>query len=180
MVFPMNRTEETNIDAQLSQLEARIRDLKFDYDRYFTKDIKLEPIRKREDVERLILKLSKIQFIKVSQKFTYENIISRFISLKAYWDKRLRLLESTLAKKSGEPMPASSPRETPRYQQVYNDYVRLVTSLNPSANINSYESIQKTLESKRNELLSQYKCKDIEFKVEYENKKLKFKAVPKY
>jgi hypothetical protein len=180
MAFNMNNIEETNIDAQLSMLEARIRDLKFDYDRYFTKDIKLEPARKREDVERLILKLSKVHFVKVSQKFTYENIISRFISLKTFWDKRLRLLESALTKKPVEPMSASTQMESNRYQQVYNDYVRLVTSLNPSANINSYESIKKTLESKRNELLSQYKCKDVEFKVEYENKKLKFKAVPKY
>ncbi len=180
MAFHTNTTEETSLDAQLSLLEARIRDLKFDYDRYFTKDIKLEPVRKREDVERLILKLSKIHFIKVSQKFTYENIISRFISLKAFWDKRLRLSESALIKKAGEPTPASAPRQTDGYQQVYHDYVSLVTSLNPSAKINSYESIKKTLESKRNELLSQYKCKDVEFKVEYEDKKLKFKAVPKY
>ena len=180
MAFHTNTTEETSIDAQLSLLEARIRDLKFDYDRYFTKDIKLEPVRKREDVERLILKLSKIQFLKVSQKFTYENIISRFISLKAFWDKRLRLFESALIKKAGEPKPASAPGQTDGYQQVYHDYVSLVTSLNPSAKINSYESIKKTLESKRNELLSQYKCKDVEFKVEYEDKKLKFKAVPKY
>ncbi len=175
-----NSTEDTSIDAQLSLLEARIRDLKFDYDRYFTKDIKLEPVRKREDVERMILRLSKMQFLKVSHRFTYENIISRFISLKTYWDKRLRMLEAGLAKRTGEPAPVPPVEEPDSYHRVYDDYVRLITSLNPSASVTSYESIRKTLESKRDELIAQYKCREIEFKVEYDNKKLKFKAVPKY
>ncbi len=180
MISAKNTSEDTSIDAQLSLLEARIRDLKFDYDRYFTRDIKLEPVRKREDVERMILKLSKIQLLKVSQRFTYENIISRFISMKAYWDKRLRMMESGLAKKTGEPGPVAQTSEPDGYHRVYDDYVKLITSLNPSARINSYESIRKTLDSKREELIAQYKCKDIEFKVEYEDKKLKFKAVPKF
>lgn len=172
--------EETNIDSQLSLLEARIRDLKFDYDRYFTKDLKLEPVRKRDDVERLILKLSRIHFIKVNQKFTYENIISRFISLKSYWDKKLRLIEAGTAKKT-ETAPTPSPYvENEQYKQVYDEYVKLVKSLNPSTKLTSYDAIRQTLESKRKELLMQYKCKDVEFKVEYEGKKLKFKAVPKY
>ncbi len=172
--------DEENADSLLSLLEARIRDLKFDYDRYFTKDIKLEPVRKREDVERLILKLSKVHFIKVNQKFTYENIISRFISLKTYWDKKLRQIEAVSAKKTAEPQAGSTPAGTDSYRQVYRDYVNLVSSLNPSARISPYDTIKQTLDSKRKELLSQYKCRDIEFKVEYEGKKLKFKAIPKY
>ncbi|MGB9734774.1 MAG: MXAN_5187 C-terminal domain-containing protein [bacterium] len=170
--------DPNNIDAQLSLLEARIRDLKFDYDRYFTKDLKLEPVRKREDVERLILKLSKMNFVKASQRFTYENIISRYIALKTYWDKRLRTLETLSSKKPVETV--SEKVESDRYQQVYNDYVKLVTALNPSAKLVTYDNIKSTLDSKRSELIAQYKCKDVEFKVEIENKKLKFKAIPKY
>ncbi|MCL4557137.1 MAG: hypothetical protein M1491_00610 [Deltaproteobacteria bacterium] len=174
-------TEETNIDSQLSQLEARIRDLKFDYDRYFTKDLKLEPIRKKEDVERLILRLSKINFFKANQKFTYENVISRFIALKSYWDKKLRLIEAGTAKRT-EAAQSGSPEHTgdDPYRHVYDEYVRLVTSLNSTAKLSPYEAVRQTLESKRKELVTQYKCRDVEFKVEYEGKKLKFKAVPRY
>ncbi len=172
--------EETNIDSLLSQLEARIRDLKFDYDRYFNKDLKLEPVRKRDDVDRLVIKASKIHFIKVNQKFTYENIISRLISLKSVWDKKLRLLESAPAKKTEAGAVTQPPAENETYKQVYGDYVKLVTSLNPSTKLTSYDAIKQTLESKRKELLKQYNCRDVEFKVEYEGKKLKFKAVPKY
>jgi hypothetical protein len=172
--------EETNIDSELSLLEARIRDLKFDYDRYFTKDLKLEPARKRDDVERLILKMSKVHFIKVNQKFTYENIISRFISLKSYWDKKLRLLETGTAKKPETAPAPPPPVEHEPYKQVYDDYVKLVQSLNPSTKLTPYDAVRQSLESKRKELLQQYKCREIEFKVEYEGKKLKFKAVPKY
>lgn len=171
--------DDENVDVLLSLLEARIRDLKFDYDRYFNKDIKREPVRKREDVERLIVKLSKSNFIKASQKFSYENIISRFISLKTFWDKRLRQLE-TMVKKAEETAEPDRQPLSPSYRQVYTEYVDLVTALNPSAKISSYETIQQTLDSKRGELLRQYKCKDIEFKVEYEGKKLKFKAIPKF
>lgn len=175
-----NNVEETNVDALLSLLEARIRDLKFDYDRYFTKDLKLEPIRKREEVERLILKLSKMQFVKVSQKFTYENIISRFISLKAYWEKQLRLRELASTKRTAETPSESDKSSEDKYQQLYDNYVKLATTINPSAKLTSYDSIKNTLEAKRSELISQYNCKDVEFKVELENKKLKFKAIPKY
>jgi len=172
--------EEMDINTQLSLLEARIRDLKLSYDRYFTRDLKLEPVRKKEDVERLILKLSKIHFVKVNQKFTYENIISRFISLKSYWYKRLRTLESAAAKKPQEvKTPVSSP-EVGDYKQVYNNYIKLVTSLNPAAKITPYETIRQTLEKKRRELVTQYKCEDVEFRVECEGKKLKFKAIPRY
>jgi|YelNatPaOPRAMG01_1025707.scaffolds.fasta_scaffold03451_14 hypothetical protein len=175
-----NNIEETNVDALLSLLEARIRDLKFDYDRYFTKDLKLEPIRKREEVERLILRLSKMQFVKASQRFTYENIISRFISLKTYWDKQLRLRELASTKRTEDATIGSVKPFEEKYQQLYNDYVKLITTINPSAKLTPYDSIKNTLEAKRNELIAQYKCKDVEFKVELENKKLKFKAVPKY
>ncbi len=173
--------EDTSIESQLSQLEARIRDLKFDYDRYFTKDLKLEPVRKKEDVERLILRLSKITFIKASQKFTYDNIIARFIALKNSWEKKLRLLEIGTAKKT-EVAQAASPGNNgvDPYQRVYDEYVRIVTSLNSSAKLSPYDAVKQTLESKRRELMTQYRCRDVEFKVEYEGKKLKFKAVPRY
>lgn len=170
--------DQNNIDAQLSLLESRIRDLKFDYDRYFTKDLKLEPLRKREDVERLILRLSKMNFVKASQRFTYENIISRYIALKTYWDKRLKTLEVFSSKRPAEPVHEEF--EQNKYQQVYNEYVKLVTAINPSAKLIAYDNIKKTLDAKRSELITQYKCKDVEFKVEIEDKKLKFKALPKY
>ena len=168
------------MDAQLSQLESRVRDLKFDYERYFIHDIKTEPLRKRDDVDRQIIKLSKVRFFKASQKFTFENIIARYVTMKTLWDKRIRELESSPSKKNADAQPAAVKADADRYRRVYDDYVKLLTSLNPSASVHTYENIKVMLESKHGELLTQYKCKDIEYKVEYANKKLKFKAIPKY
>ncbi len=180
----MANLDENNIDEQLRLLQIKMQDLKFDYERYFAKDLKLEPVRKREDIDRILVKFSQMHFIKASQKFTYENIISKFVALKRYWDNRSKMLElSKIKKEEGMPVKSNDHNnrmEKEQYRDVYDEYLKLISLRSPSLKPLSYNALKATLETKRAQLVAQYNCKDIEFKVDFENSKLKFKAVPKY
>lgn len=77
----------------ISPLETKIGQLKVQYDQYFTKQIKLEPLRLRDEVEKIILFHTNKLINSSSLKFRFNSAVAKYNSYKQYWTRTVRSIE---------------------------------------------------------------------------------------
>src|SRR4030065_237814 len=82
-----------SLKAEMDNLEAKIIRLKVDYEQYFTRIIKREPVRLRDEIEAIIRHYSNKNINNTSIKFRYNSLVSRYNSYKQYWTRTLRAIE---------------------------------------------------------------------------------------
>lgn len=78
-----------DIDA----LDGKISMLKVEYEQYFLRVIKREPLQHRDEIERLILLYSNKSITNTSLKFRFNTIVSKYTAYKQYWMRVLREIE---------------------------------------------------------------------------------------
>ncbi|MBI5343963.1 MAG: hypothetical protein HZB83_01260, partial [Deltaproteobacteria bacterium] len=81
------------IREEIDALESKVSKLRTDYEQYFARLIKREPLKLREEVERLILKCSNASITNTSFKFKYNSVVAKYSSYKQYWTRVLRAIE---------------------------------------------------------------------------------------
>lgn len=74
-------------------LETKIARLKVEYEQYFLRVIKKQPIQMREEIDRLVLSYHGRVINNSTQKFKINNIIAKYNSYKTYWNRTLRAIE---------------------------------------------------------------------------------------
>lgn len=84
----MDITKE-NID----RLEKRIKELQIEYEQYFMKVIKKQPAITRSETEKMMRQMIGKRTNNTGFKFRLQSIQSRFITMKQYWDRTLRLID---------------------------------------------------------------------------------------
>ena len=84
---------DRGISGRLDELEQRMFVLKIDYEKYFSGIDKVEPLREREDLKRLVRDLIEEQIKNSTQRFRFQTLRSRFSSLELYWTRNLVMFE---------------------------------------------------------------------------------------
>lgn len=84
----MEVTKE-NID----KLEKRIKDLQISYEKYFMKVDHKQPGVERTETEKMLRHFVNQRSTNTGFKFKLQTIQSKFITLKQYWDRTLRLID---------------------------------------------------------------------------------------
>lgn len=82
------------IDVALEELEARLERLRALYEQYFIGIEKLEPSVPRQDVDRRIYALRKIQIRNTAKRFKLQTIIQRYNAFQQYWLRVCREIEN--------------------------------------------------------------------------------------
>jgi hypothetical protein len=82
-----------SIEADIAQLEIRLRQLKVQYDMFFNGALPREPFELRADVERLIKRYSNAPIRKYAHRFHFNSLVSRFNTLSELWTKTIRSME---------------------------------------------------------------------------------------
>jgi len=77
----------------ISVLETKIGQLRVQYDQYFTRQIKLEPLRLRDEVERIILFHTNKLINSTTLKFRFNSAVSKYNSYKQYWKRTVRSID---------------------------------------------------------------------------------------
>jgi hypothetical protein len=77
----------------LDEIEEKVQRLKRDYDRYFMKLEKREPIMDRSVIERMLRHFDIPRGTPAHIKFRFQNLLQRFAIMKTYWERCLRQLE---------------------------------------------------------------------------------------
>ncbi|MFQ5353522.1 MAG: MXAN_5187 C-terminal domain-containing protein [Thermodesulfobacteriota bacterium] len=83
----------TEMTEKLDSLEAKITRLKQEYEQYFMRLLKREPIVRRKEVEGLILRYTNMTINNTADQFKLNCLLSRFNSYRQYWSRILRSME---------------------------------------------------------------------------------------
>lgn len=179
-------------EEDISRLENDINRLKFEYEQYFMGMEKIEPIKKREEVERFIRNLSSRVIRNTALRFKLSALTARYNTFLQYWIRIVRQIEDGTYQrdkfrsqlKEKLPSPATSDKEkraapSEGFQEVYQQYLEAKKRCKEDVSSLSLEKLSDTLKRQIPQIKEKYKCKQVDFKVVVEGGKAKLKAIPK-
>ena len=82
-----------SIVEDIDILETKISKLKVEYEQYFLRVIKKQPIQLREEIDRLVNTYHGRNINNSSQKFRLNNLIAKYNTYRTYWNRTLRAIE---------------------------------------------------------------------------------------
>lgn len=187
------------IREDIEILDAKIARLKVEYEQYFMRVLKREPLQLREEIDRLVMHYSNQTLTNTSQKFKYNSIIAKYNSYKQYWTRVLRSIdegtyvrkaeggtENAAAKEIRQPQPkiAEMPAKAnsgsgDELQEVYKKYIEARKECHEPTEGISLETLAKTINETKKKVESLYKTTDVELKVFIKDGKAKLAITPK-
>jgi len=81
------------MQEELNALETKIRRLKQEYEQYFMRILKREPLLLRKEIEGKILRYTNMTINNTGDQFKLSCLMSRFNSYRQYWARTLRAIE---------------------------------------------------------------------------------------
>ncbi|MED5374547.1 MAG: MXAN_5187 C-terminal domain-containing protein [Myxococcota bacterium] len=196
-----NQIDRT-VNAQLDELEQSMFVLKVQYEKYFSGIERLEPIRYRDEVLRLIRTLLQNPIQNTRQAYRFRQLRARWNTLDLYLRRNLVMIErgthpkfrfradlKDQSRKSAEAKQdaarqelaaraAKARREDAAFRKIYDHYMTARAKCGQSTDM-EYESVQKALRQQVRNIKARYKCNSVSFRVQVEDGKAKLKAVPK-
>jgi len=88
-------------------LDSKLTRLKVEYEQYFMRRRKREPVRLREEVERTVLYYTNVAIMNTSLKFRFSSLVAKFNAYKQYWNRTLRAIEEGNYMRRAETAPAT-------------------------------------------------------------------------
>jgi hypothetical protein len=176
-----------------------LRLLKINYDKYFMGIELMEPMKERDDLKRLLRDLMQVFMSSTVQKYRFQTLKARSVSLDQYFQRNLVQIErgthpkmqfrANLAeKRQGEMAELLAERQAARadqrnredaaFRKVFDSYMKARESVGMSSDM-SFESVRDRLRKQVREVKSRYQCKSVIFRVVSEDGKVKLKAIPK-
>jgi len=106
------------LDEELATLGVRIRQLRIQFDLFFSGATPKPPLEARDDLDRQIKRLGTFRDMKLAQRFLYNTTLHRWNVFSELWSKRIQAREegtrtpAPLRRRAGAPASAPS-REAP-------------------------------------------------------------------
>jgi len=195
------------IPEDIDILETKIARLKIDYEQYFLRVVKKQPIQMRTEVDRLVSSYHGRVINNSSQKFRLNNLVAKYNSYRTYWTRTLRAIEEGTYHRQAEgaeggmgngiggstaALPPTQTRQTPLAQpqpaaqnptdpadDIYNRYMAARKECNEATTGISRETLAKSVEDYKKKVMAQYNVKDVEVRVAIKDGKSKLLIVPK-
>jgi hypothetical protein len=181
------------LDEQLKRLEDDVRRLKIEFDVFFNGGTKRAPFETKSRVESLIKRLSEDRSMKFSQRFYYNTIVARYVSLRELWRRTFQ--EKEEGSPRGRMMSATAPvrEEAHGFQSVQiafasgqevedtkRLYEYLVEAKNQCGEINnvSFDQFQRLIATRTVQLREKTHCQKVAYEIAVEDGLVKFKARP--
>lgn len=192
----MGEREEIDI------LDSKIARLKVEYEQYFARVLKREPVKLREEVDRTVLAYSTKLINNTSVKFKLNAIVAKYNSYKQYWTRVLRAVEDgTYVRKaegapdgpiakvskpvraaaaSGDFAPARPKEEKDNgVSEIYAKYIEARKQCNETVEGITPEALKKTIDQYRKKVEEQYKTSNVELNVSIKDGHAKLSITPK-
>ncbi|MFW5966932.1 MAG: MXAN_5187 C-terminal domain-containing protein [Persicimonas sp.] len=83
----------SQLDAKLKEFETKLKRLYRTYEQYFIGVENRPPQAQRRQLERLYRELDQLPKMKTSHKFRFRNLVQKYNSYKAYWNRVVRQIE---------------------------------------------------------------------------------------
>lgn len=186
---------------QIELLDAKVARLKVEYEQYFARVLKREPVKLREEIERTILAYGNKVINNTSTKFKLSSVVAKYTSYKQYWTRVLRAIdEGTYVRKaegaldgpiakgpSSAPPPAQSARPPAKERaaddegvsEIYAKFIEARKECNEPVEGITIESMKKTMDQYKKKVEEQFKTSSFEFKVSIKDGHAKLSIKPK-
>lgn len=186
---------------EIEILDAKVARLKVEYEQYFARVLKREPVKLRDEVERFILAYANKTINNTSTKFKLNAIVARYNAYKQYWTRVLRAiddgtyvrkaegaLDGPIAKGSSappspEPMVKAPSRDARAddngVSDIYEKYIEARRQCNEPVEGITVETLKKTIDQYKKKIEEQFKTPNFEFKVSIKDGHAKLSVTPK-
>lgn len=194
------------IDEELNQLEDGVRRLKIEYDVFFGGGSKKPPADLEWRVQGLLKKYSDGRRMSFSQRFKFSAIQQKFAVYNSLWQQKLRIKEEGYRRpqdallsiqgvrhfedEAPEPIDISEPepfrvacsdveKEASKVRALYEAMVEAGKQSKAKAPAGNFESFQKFVKKKTEQLRKDFGAAAVEYAVEVENGQVRLKAKAK-
>jgi hypothetical protein len=187
----------TNIDEDLQLLDARVKQLRLDYEQYFLGSRPRPPTQLRGDVQKMVAFYANVPIQNTALRFKFNNLRARFFSFRRHWDEVMRkieegtyerhvfkaeLHEKERAQRRGKAATAKPAAAKPAAGEAEDDlfgrYVAAREECGQGAKGLTPEKFQQMLKTQEAAIREKYGCQSVRFRVVVEAGKTKLKASP--
>lgn len=177
-------------EEELDILSRKLNQLKLAYEQYFLGSRPREPMRERDEVQKLVLVYSNTAIQNTALRFKFNSINSRYQAFKRQWTDTLRKMEAGTyqrhrfkAKLHGlDGGKSAAPSETPATpppnsrDDIYAAYVEAREACGQSTANLTQGKLDVILKKQEDALRKRYGDAEVNFRVVVENGKAKLKA----
>jgi hypothetical protein len=182
----------------LEILDVKVSRLKVEYEQYFMRILKREPLLLRGEVERIIRRYTNQIITNTAIKFKFNSIVSKYNAYKQYWTRTLRAIEEGTYERraegggtpwavrvSNEPLRANpssraaGPSEDGFVEGVYQKYLEARKKCNQPTDGLTFERLKEGIEQEKKKIESKYGTKDVDLQVFIKDGTAKISIVPK-
>ncbi len=186
------------LKEDIDLLDHKLARLKVEYEQYFMKLLKREPVKLREEVEKIILAYSNKNITNTSLKFRYNSLVARFNSYRQHWTRVVRAIEEgTYYRQDGAASDAGGAAQKsngnhgnngsgagavqrdPAIVELLNSYVEARKACNEPVEGLTYEVVARTIDQYKKKIAEQYKTTDVDLKVAVRDGKTRLVITPK-
>jgi hypothetical protein len=181
----------SQVGEELQILENKIKQLKFEYEQYFSGSRPREPAMLRGEVQKIVGRYSNTPIQNTAMRFRFNSLCARFFALRRHWDSVLRKIEEGTyerhvfkAKLRGRaraqqdtaaPSEAAGAAGSP---DLFASYLSARRECGESTSGVTRERLERVISEQRAALRQRFACDDVRFRVVVENGKTKLKATP--
>ena len=168
-----------SVDEDLKILEAKINQLKLDYERYFLGTRPREPAQLRSEVQKVVTFYSNTAIQNTALRFRFSSLCSRFQAFKRRWDETLRQIEdgSYQRHRFRAGLQERGDEKPPRPEDdLYSAYVDARRACGQDVRTLSRDRLEAVLKRERASLRRRYGDQAFEFRVVVEKGRAKLKA----
>jgi len=185
--------EAAGTSDELQILDHKIKQLKFEYEQYFSGARPREPQMLRGEVQKIVGRYSNVPIQNTAQRFRFNSLCARYFSLRRHWDSVLRRIEEGTYERhifraklrqrtrdgAGEPAPATPAQPNSRGgADLFDSYLAARKKCGEDVSGVTRERLEKVITQQRSAIRKRYGCDDVRFRVVVESGKTKLKATP--
>ena len=185
----------TDIEEDLMLLDARLKQLRLEYDQYFLGARKREPQLLRGEVQKIVAYYANVPIRNTGHRFKFNNLRARFFSFRRHWDETQRKVEEGRYDKhrfqaalhdrerdDGEPTADAQAPEPPapagELEQLFRAYVEAREATGQGSAGLTRERLAGQLEQQTAALRQRFGVAEVRFRVVVEDGRAKLKATP--
>jgi hypothetical protein len=188
--------KDITLSLRMEEIERKVFLLKIQYEKYFSGIERIEPLKEREALRKLVRETGLMPMTNTQQRFKYQSLKSRFSSFELYWQRNLvqiergthpkqkfrqQMLEKNRAARSKynerQPRLTTEQQEDLAYRAVYDRFIEARTQCGQNSDI-EFDTIRDTLKRQVRGIKSQFRVERVKFRVAIEDGKAKLKAIP--
>ncbi|MCP3676825.1 MAG: hypothetical protein GY721_04325 [Deltaproteobacteria bacterium] len=176
------------INEAIALLDTKLNLLRNEYEQYFLRILKKEPVMLREEVERLIKACNSRPIHNTATKFKFNTIIARYHTHRSYWTKVLRSIEDGTYHRDVFKLNLSTQVEgnnvlhkeikDDRLKVLFDEYIKARKRSKEGVKGITFEKLKEVILKQVEKTKKRYKCSEVDYKVSVKNGKAKIVIVP--